>query len=172
MKSPFTPPLSIIVPSYNEEKTIVESIRSLLNLQFPRMEIVIVNDGSNDATLDVIKKVFNMKRTDINYIQQITTAPVKGYYESKTDLYEYVRRFVLIDKENGGKADAINAGINASFCPYFVSLDADSALDPMALLQAFRMMLDSKDIVAIGGQIAILNGSVIKGGRVVEPKLP
>lgn len=172
MKSPFTPPLSIIVPSYNEEKTIVESIRSLLNLQFPRMEIVIVNDGSNDATLDVIKKVFNMKRSDINYIQQITTAPVKGYYESKTNLYEYVRRFVLIDKENGGKADAINAGINASFCPYFVSLDADSALDPMALLQAFRMMLDSKDIVAIGGQIAILNGSVIKGGRVVKPKLP
>lgn len=171
MRSPFTPPLTIIVPAYNEEKTIVESVRSLLQLKFPRLEIVIVNDGSKDRTLPVILKAFNMKRIDINYIERIMTAPVKAYYESKARLPEHLQRFVLIDKENGGKADALNAGINASFCPYFVSIDADSIIDEAALLQAFRSVLDQQDIVAIGGQVAIVNSSEIKEGRVVQPRL-
>lgn len=171
MASPFTPPLSIIVPAYNEEKTIVESMKSLLKLKFPRLEIIIVNDGSKDGTLDVIKDAFNMKRIDVNYIEKITTARVRGYYVAKGGQAGHVQRFVLIDKENGGKADALNAGINASFCPYFVSIDADSIIDEAALLQAFRSVLDHQDIVAIGGQVAIVNSSEVSGGQVIKPRL-
>jgi cellulose synthase/poly-beta-1,6-N-acetylglucosamine synthase-like glycosyltransferase len=172
LESYFTPPLSIIVPAYNEEKTIVESVRSLINLKFPLIEIVIVNDGSNDTTVEVIKRVFNMKRIDIDYLERITTAPIKGYYESKQELPGHIHRFILIDKENGGKADAINAGINTSHCPYFVSIDSDSVLDELALLQTFRMILDNEDIVAIGGQVAVLNGCDVRDGRVVKTKMP
>lgn len=172
MRSPFTPPLSVIVPAYNEEKTIIESVRSLLNLQFPRLEIIIVNDGSNDKTLALLKHVFAMVRIDVNYMERITTAPVRGYYESRCELPGHIRRFVLIDKKNGGKADAINAGINASLCPYFVSIDADSMLDEAALLQAFRKMLDHSDVIAVGGQIAILNGCVVREGKVKRVSLP
>jgi len=172
MVSPFTPPLSIIVPAYNEEKTIVESLKSLLKLKFPRLEILIVNDGSKDRTLDVLKQAFNMKRIDVNYIEKITTARVRGYYVTREGLPGHIQRFVLIDKENGGKADALNAGINASFCPYFVSIDADSIIDEAALLQAFRSVLDHEDIVAIGGQVAIVNNSEVSAGQVIQPKIP
>jgi cellulose synthase/poly-beta-1,6-N-acetylglucosamine synthase-like glycosyltransferase len=172
MGSPFTPPISIIVPAYNEEKTIVESVRSLLNLKFPRFEIILVNDGSADETLRVLRDAFDMRRVDINYIEGITTAPVVGFYESKTFLKENIIRFVLVDKENGGKADALNCGINASLCPYFVSIDADSVIDDAALLQAFRVLLSDKNIIAIGGQVAILNGSEVEGGRITKVRLP
>ncbi|RJQ51796.1 MAG: glycosyltransferase family 2 protein [Nitrospiraceae bacterium] len=172
MTSPFTPPLSIVVPAYNEEKTIVESINSLLKLKFPRLEIIIVNDGSGDSTLEVLKKAFNMKRSDMNYPEKITTARVRGCYASRSGLPAHVQRFVLIDKENGGKADSLNAGINASFCPYFVSIDADSLIDEAALLQAFRSVLDREDIVAVGGQVAIVNNSEVAGGKVIKARLP
>ncbi|MCP3677073.1 MAG: glycosyltransferase family 2 protein [Deltaproteobacteria bacterium] len=172
MTSPFTPPLSIIAPAYNEEISIEESVKSFLNLQFPGIEVVIVNDGSSDATLEVVKKAFNMKRIDIDYLEQITTAPVRGYYESKSHLPEHIHRLILIDKENGGKADALNAGINASHCPYFVSIDADSVLDEDAILHAFRMALDNRNIVAIGGQIAVANGCDVHNGRITTKRVP
>lgn len=172
IKSPFTPPLSIIVPAYNEEKTIQESVSSFFNLQFPRLEIVIVNDGSTDGTVEVLKSAFRMKRADVNYLKHITTSPVRGCYESKTEFPKHIQRLILIDKENGGKADAINAGINASLCPYFVAIDADSILDEISLLQAFRTVLDDTETVAIGGQIAILNGSLVSKGRVIKRMMP
>lgn len=171
MTSPFTPPLSVLVPAYNEDKTIVESIKSLIKLKFPRLEIVIINDGSSDATLEVLKKAFNMRRTDIDYIERISTARVRACFSSHADLPEHISRFIVIDKKNGGKADALNAGINASFCPYFVSIDADSIIDEAALLQAFRSILDHQDIVAIGGQVAIVNSSHVEDGKVIEPRL-
>lgn len=171
MTSPFTPPLSILVPAYNEDKTIVESIKSLIKLKFPRLEIVIINDGSSDATLEVLKKAFNMRRVDIDYIERISTAHVRACFSSHADLPEHISRFIVIDKKNGGKADALNAGINASFCPYFVSIDADSIIDEAALLQAFRGILDHQDIVAIGGQVAVVNSSHVEDGKVIEPRL-
>ncbi len=171
MTSPFTPPLSILVPAYNEEKTIVESIKSLIKLKFPRLEIVIINDGSGDKTLEVLKKAFNMRRVDIDYIERISTARVRACFSSHAALPKHISRFILIDKKNGGKADALNAGINASFCPYFVSIDADSVIDEAALLQAFRSILDHQDIVAIGGQVAVVNSSHVEDGKVIEPRL-
>src|SRR5512134_1441905 len=144
--SPFTPPLSIIVPAYNEEKTIVETLNSLVRLNFPRMEIT--------------------------YEDRITTAPVRGFYDKRAGLPAGVIRWVVIDKENGGKADALNAGINGSTCPFFLSMDADSIIDEDALLQAFRLMLVDGRIVAIGGQVALVNGCVVRNGQVQSVGIP
>ncbi len=172
LASPLTPPLSIIVPAYNEESVIVDSVRTLLGLEFPMLEIIVVNDGSTDATLAVLKKAFEMRRIDIDYLGRIATQPARGFYEAKGTLPGHISRFIAIDKDNGGRADATNAGINASRCPYFLSVDADSILDETALLQAFRAVLQNPDIVGIGGQIAIINGCKLKGAKVVERRMP
>ena len=166
LDSPFTPPLSVIVPAYNEERTIVDSLRSILRLRFPRVEIVVVNDGSRDGTLRRIVEEFGFERIEITYEERITTSPVRGFYEKRTALPHGVTRWVLIDKENGGKADALNAGINASTCPFFVSMDADSLIDPDALLQTFRVMLADDGVAVIGGQVAIANGCRIREGHI------
>ncbi len=171
-QSPFTPPLSIIVPAYNEETTIVESLSSLVRLRFPRMEIIVVNDGSTDGTLDRIIREFGFRRMEITYEERITTRPVRGFYELRENLPTGVIRWVIVDKENGGKADALNVGINASTCPMFVSMDADSVIDEEALLQAFRLMLRDEKIVAIGGQVALVNGCEVHDGRVRKVGLP
>jgi cellulose synthase/poly-beta-1,6-N-acetylglucosamine synthase-like glycosyltransferase len=170
--SPFTPPLTVVVPAYNEETTIVESLRSLRKLRFPRAEIVVVNDGSTDGTLRRIIEQFGFERIEITYEERLTTAPVRGFYEVRGDLPPGLTRWVLVDKENGGKADALNAGINASTCPFFVSMDADSVIDPDALLQAFRIMLADDGIVALGGQVALANGCELRDGTVVRTGLP
>ena len=172
LASPLTPPLSIIVPAYNEEGVIADSVRTLLNLEFPALEIIVVNDGSTDATLEVLKKTFEMQRIDIDYLDRIATQPARGFYEAKGKLPGHISRFIVIDKDNGGHADATNAGINASRCPYFLSVDADSILDETALLQAFRAVLQNPDIVGIGGQIAIINGCKLRDSRVVEKRMP
>lgn len=170
--SPFTPPLTVIVPAYNEEKTILESLHSLLRLRFPRLEIVVVNDGSTDGTLRRVIEQFGFERIEITYEDRITTAPVRGYYEKRGNLPSGLLRWVLVDKENGGKADALNAGINASTCPFFVSMDADSLIDESALLQAFRRMLSDDSVIAIGGQVALANGCEFREGRITRVDLP
>ncbi len=172
LASPLTPPLSIIVPAFNEEKIIADSVRTFLNLDFPMLEVIVVNDGSTDATLEVLKKTFDMRRIDIDYLDRIATQPAKGFYEAKGALPAHISRFIVIDKDNGGRADSVNAGINASRCPYFLSIDADSILDETALLQTFRAVLQNPDIVGIGGQIAIINGCKLQGSRVVERGMP
>jgi len=170
--SPFTPPLSIIVPAYNEETTIVESLASITRLRFPRMEIIVVNDGSSDGTLGRIIREFGFRRMEITYEQRISTRPVRGFYELRDGLPPGVIRWVVVDKENGGKADALNVGINASTCPMFVSMDADSIIDEKALLQAFRIMLRDEGIVAIGGQVGLVNGCEVRDGQVRKVGIP
>ncbi len=170
--SPFTAPLSIIVPAYNEETTIVESLASLARLRFPRLEIIVVNDGSKDGTLARIIAAYGFRRMEITYDDRITTRPVRGTYEKRDGLPPGIVRWVLIDKVNGGKADALNAGINASTCPMFVSVDADSILDEQALLKSFQVMLRDDRVVAIGGQVGAVNGCTVSDGRVRTLGLP
>jgi cellulose synthase/poly-beta-1,6-N-acetylglucosamine synthase-like glycosyltransferase len=170
--SPLTAPLSIVVPAYNEEKTIVESLASLARLRFPRLEIIVVNDGSKDETLSRIIEAYGFRRMEITYDDHITTRPIRGFYEKRDGLPPGIVRWVLIDKANGGKADALNAGINASTCPLFVSVDADSILDEDALLKSFRVMLRDERVVAIGGQVGIVNGCTVSDGRVQTLGLP
>jgi cellulose synthase/poly-beta-1,6-N-acetylglucosamine synthase-like glycosyltransferase len=167
-----TKPLTMIVPAYNEEITIVDSVTSLVYSDYPRFEIVIVNDGSQDGTLARLEEAFRLRRSDLPYRDAIGTAGVRGIYEATIPLPAPVMHVIVIDKENGGKADALNAGINASTAPYFVSLDADSILDERALKELMRVIQEDPRVVAVGGQVAIANGCTVQNSRVVQVGLP
>jgi cellulose synthase/poly-beta-1,6-N-acetylglucosamine synthase-like glycosyltransferase len=167
-----TKPLTMIVPAYNEEVTIVDSVTSLVYSDYPRFEIVVVNDGSQDGTLAQLEQAFRLRRSDLPYRDAIGTATVRGIYEATISLPPSVTQVIVIDKENGGKADALNAGINASTAPYFVSLDADSILDERALKELMRVIQEDPRVVAVGGQVAIANGCTVQNSRVVSVGLP
>ena len=162
-------PISIIVPAYNEEITITETIKSLLNLDYRSYEIIVVNDGSKDATGDVVAENFNLFKVERPIRRQVPCANVVTVYEG----YGGNRvPITLINKENGGKADAINMGINASKFPYFICIDADSILEKESLTKIAIPLLGNQDVVAVGSMIRISNDSVFKDGELVELRLP
>lgn len=169
----FLPPLTLLVPAYNEEVTCEDSVRSLLRLDYPCYEVIICNDGSKDQTVEVLKRAFGFVRTDVNYNPVLATAPVRGLYQATCPLPPNVKRLVLIDKANGGKADALNAAINAAEGVFVSSMDADSVLEPDALLRAMQAVVDDPSrVIAIGTQVGLSNGSVIEAGEVKELRLP
>lgn len=166
--SHLAPPVSIIVPAYNEEVTIKDSILSFLNLDYPEYEVIVVNDGSMDQTLNTLIDNFNLIPVNQAIRQQIPSKNIKGVYRSIR--YPFL---IVIDKENGGKADALNAGINTSSYPYYCGVDADSLLEQDALLKTMRPFFEgAEDVVACGGIVRIANGCTIHEGRVIEVGLP
>ncbi|MGB9813310.1 MAG: glycosyltransferase family 2 protein [Thermovenabulum sp.] len=160
-------PISIIVPAYNEEKTIVENIKSLMDLNYPLFEIVVVNDGSKDSTLKNIIEAFNLKKINQPIRVKLRTEKIKGIYKNPEIL-----NLTVVDKENGGKADALNAGINVSSYPVFVSIDADSVLESDSLVRVIMPFLEDMNTVAVGGIVRVANGSIIEGGIIKEVRLP
>jgi len=160
-------PISILVPAHNEDKTVVETIKSLLALEFSTYEIIIINDGSTDTTLQSIIEAFELNEITFPAKISIETKPVRGVYYNP----EYPKIW-LIDKENGGKADALNAGINIAHYPYFVSLDADSLLNSDSLVRIALAFMENRYTVAVGGIIRVANGSEIKNGKVIKLNLP
>jgi cellulose synthase/poly-beta-1,6-N-acetylglucosamine synthase-like glycosyltransferase len=164
-------PVSLIVPAFNESATIASSIRALLQLHYQHFEVIVVNDGSSDDTLAVITKEFELQPFPEAYRVQIKTQPVRGIYRSVTQ-----PNLRVIDKENGGgKADAINAGINAARHPIFYAGDADSVLDPHSLEHVVRPFLEDPHTVACGGTVRIVNGCTVRGGfleRIALPRNP
>jgi cellulose synthase/poly-beta-1,6-N-acetylglucosamine synthase-like glycosyltransferase len=165
------PSVALIIPAYNEEETITESIKSLTKLIYPKIEIIIVNDGSSDGTLQRLISDFSFILRDFGYTQKIATAKIRGLYSTALNADNV--KLTLVDKENGGKADALNAGINAAESEYVCCMDADSIMDPRALLQAMQpFLLEDQKVVACGGQVAIANGSEIENGTVKKVKLP
>jgi cellulose synthase/poly-beta-1,6-N-acetylglucosamine synthase-like glycosyltransferase len=159
-ESGLAPPVSIVVPAYNEGKTILESVRSLLALRYPRLEVVVVNDGSADDTLELLIAEFGLRRTPRVYWQRIRSKPVRGIYWSPA----YPGLWVL-DKVNGRKADAVNAGINLASAPYVCVIDGDSVLEADAMAAIMHAVLPhSAETVAAGGTVRIANGCEI-GGR-------
>jgi len=161
-------PISIIVPAYNEEKTIVESVRSMLSLKYPDFEVVVTNDGSKDRTLAVMTEAFDLKPTQRLYQMSLSCKPFRGVYSSTR-----YPRLLVIDKENGGRSDALNASLNLSRSPLVCAVDADSMLEPDALLRLVRpFLLEPEEMVAAGGKIRVVNGCEVDGGRVVRAKLP
>lgn len=167
IQSSLTLPISLIAPAYNEGRTIIESVRSLLSLEYPEYEVIVVNDGSRDDTLAILIEHFNLKAIPVAIEYLIPCQPIKDVYRS----VEYPRLIVL-DKENGGKADALNAGIIIASYPLFCAIDADSLLEGNALLRVTRPFLEQPETVAVGGVIRIVNGCRVEHGRVVEIGLP
>ena len=157
------PPLSILAPAYNEEKTVADSTLSFLTLQYPRHEVVVINDGSKDATLDRLIDAYDLYRVPPTVMLAVPSAPVRGYYRSRT-----FSKLFVIDKENGGKADSLNAGVNAARYPYVVAVDADTLIEPDALLRLARPFLLGKKVAAVGGTIRVANACRIEFGRVTR----
>ena len=169
VRSPQVTPISIIAPAYNEEASIVSSILSLLRLDYSSLEVIAVNDGSKDGTLEAMKRAFSLRRTRRLYLPSIRTQTVRGIYVSR--LKEW-RHLVVVDKENGGKADALNVGINVARHPLFCAIDADSILSQDALLRIVTPFLEDDRTVAVGGNVRIANECTSDRGRVTEVRLP
>jgi cellulose synthase/poly-beta-1,6-N-acetylglucosamine synthase-like glycosyltransferase len=167
--SPLAPPITIIAPAHNEEGSIRVAVRNLLELEYPQLEVIVVNDGSEDRTLEEMKKEFRLRPVRAVYIPEAKSAPVRGLYRSQLNA-----SLLVVDKEAGGsKADAVNAGLNAATSPYVCIVDADSVLERDALLRIMvPIMADPKLVVAVGGIIRVLNGSEIKGGHLQRVRLP
>ena len=162
------PSISIIAPAYCEEATIIESTNSLINLRYPDDELIVVNDGSTDDTLNTLISYYELEKYDVLYDKYLETKPVRGIYINKN-----TPKFVVVDKENGGKADSLNAGINISRKDYFCGIDADSLLEPEALLKAASAMLNTEnETVAVGGNIFPINGCSVERGALKKIGLP
>ncbi len=162
------PGISVIAPAYNEEANIIESVTSLLNLKYPSSDVVVVNDGSKDQTLTTLIEHFELERKHMNINQHIGTKPVRGIYTTKD-----IPNLIVVDKVNGGKADALNVGINVSQKSYVCGIDADSVLEGDALLKLTSVMLDdTKPFVALGGNIYPANGFQFDHGKVIKRGLP
>jgi len=166
--SPVTPPVSVLVPAYDEEPTIVDSVHSLLALRYPEHEVIVVNDGSRDRTLERLRDAFDLVPVRKALRVVVPTAPIRGVYVSRRH-----RHLWVVDKENGGKADALNAGVNASRYPYVLAIDADAILEEDSLLRVVRPVVAEPDVVvATGGIVRIANGCRVDRGRVVDVRLP
>jgi cellulose synthase/poly-beta-1,6-N-acetylglucosamine synthase-like glycosyltransferase len=168
-EAPLAPPITLIVPAHNEEKSIRVAIRNLVELDYPELEVVVVNDGSRDRTLDELRQAFQLRPVRAVYVAEVKSARVRNLYRSGLN-----PRLLVIDKDPGGsKADAVNAGLNAATSPYICVVDADSILERDALLRIMVPILnDPKRVVAVGGIIRVLNGSEIVEGQLQRARLP
>ncbi len=164
--TPFLPGVAILLPAYNEGPVIVSSIRSLLSIEYPDVEIVAVNDGSTDDTLERLQEAFDLQRLEAEYPLDVPCEPVRDIYRA-TDV-----DLVVIDKENGGKSDALNAGLFFTDQPLFCAVDADTIIEQDALLKAARPFLRYPDeMVATGGTVRVANGCKIKDSVIQEVNL-
>jgi cellulose synthase/poly-beta-1,6-N-acetylglucosamine synthase-like glycosyltransferase len=163
------PPVSILVPAHNEEECIVNSVKSLLSLDYPEIEIIVINDGSTDRTMTRLREHFHLLQTDILYVSEIATSPVRGIYMSAAD-----RRLIVVDKAScGRKADALNAGLNAASSPFVCAIDADAILEKDSLLRIMApVFTDPQRIAAIGGIVRVVNGTTIENGEIKHVRLP
>jgi cellulose synthase/poly-beta-1,6-N-acetylglucosamine synthase-like glycosyltransferase len=168
-ESPLAPPITIIAPAHNEENSIRVAVRNLLELDYPQLEVIVVNDGSDDRTLEEMREEFRLRPVRAVYVPEMKSAPVRGLYRSELNA-----SLLVVDKEPGGsKADAVNAGLNAATSPYVCIVDADSVLERDSLLRIMvPIMADPKRVVAVGGIIRVLNGSEIAGGHLKRVRLP
>jgi len=171
LTSEFAPSLSLIAPAYNEGFTIQENVKSLLSLHYNNYQVILVNDGSRDNSMEILIATYDLVLTELEIHPQIETKKVKGIYTSKNAAF---KKLIVVDKENGGKADALNVGLNIAQNPYVVCIDVDCILDKDSLLKLAKPFLEShgKRIIATGGVVRIANQCIIKNGRLVEVNIP
>lgn len=171
LTSEFAPKLSLIAPAYNEGMTIEENVKSLLSLNYNNYQAIVVNDGSKDNSMEILIKTYDLVLSEREFNPKIETKKIRGIYVSRNAAY---KKLIVVDKENGGKADALNVGLNIAENPYVVCIDVDCILDKDSLLKLAKPFLEShgKRIIATGGVVRIANQCVIKNGRLVEVNIP
>lgn len=168
VRSPLAPPISILVPAHNEAAGVTDSVRSLLALEYPSLEVVVINDGSTDDTLSRLIEAFDLRPVDRLTPPFLQHEPVQAVYVPRGRL-----ELLVIDKERGGKADALNAGINFSNYPLVCVIDADSILEQDALVKTVMPFVDDPvRTIASGGVVRVANGCRIERGRIVEVRVP
>ncbi|MFN3800846.1 glycosyltransferase family 2 protein [Belliella pelovolcani] len=165
------PSVSLIAPAYNEGKTIVENVKSLLAINYNNFDVIVVNDGSKDNSMEVLIQSFQLVRTEMTYVPYIPTKNVRGIYTSANPAFS---KLYVVDKENGGKADALNTGMNISQKPYLVCIDVDCIMDKDVLLKLAKPYMEASDskVIATGGVVRIANSCVIKAGKLIDVKAP
>lgn len=168
---PDAPKVSLLAPAYNEGITIEENVKSLLGIKYNNFEVIVINDGSKDESIPILIKAFELVVSNENYNAQIPTKNVKAIYKSSNPVYS---NLIVIDKENGGKADALNTGINFASNPYVVCIDVDCIMDKDVLLKLAKPFLEYSDkrIIATGGVVRIANSCEIKGGKLLRVFAP
>ncbi|HIB37071.1 MAG TPA: glycosyltransferase family 2 protein [Mesonia sp.] len=169
--SDIAPGISVVAPAFNEEKTIITNVHSLLTLEYPLFEVVIVNDGSKDKTLEKLITEFELVEVPYAYIEKVKTKPVKKIYKSTNALFD---KLTVVDKENGGtKADASNAGINASVFPYFLCTDVDCILARNTLLKMIKpILVNKRKVIAVGATLRMVNSCEVSAGAITRVKPP
>ncbi len=166
--SPFSPGVSIVAPAYNEGVNIVENVMSLLKQNYPTFEVIIVNDGSKDDTLEKLINNFSLVEVPYDYVYYIHCQPFKRMFRS-TD-YHY-KRLTVVDKVNGGtKADAVNGGLNVAQYPYFINTDSDCILSKDAIYQCIFPVILNRNIIAVSGTMSMSNGFTLRDSEIVEYK--
>ncbi|MCT8266259.1 MULTISPECIES: glycosyltransferase family 2 protein [Afifella] len=166
--SDVAPPIALIVPAYNEQLNIVSTVYSLLSIEYPSYEVIVVNDGSKDETLSRLRETFDMREFERPHDDALPHAPIRNIYSSRNS-----DRLFVIDKENGGKADAQNAGINLCRAPLFCVVDGDSIVEPDALMRVAQPFIDDPNrTIGVGGTIRIANNSLVDAGRITDVRLP
>lgn len=168
--SPITPAVSIIAPAHNEEKTILDNVYSLLGIYYPNFDVIVVNDGSTDKTLDLLIEEFKLKEVPFINLKRVPSQPIKRVFKSEDERFS---QLTVVDKEPGGhKSDSTNAGLNICMSKYFVSTDVDCILEPMALYRMIWHVINTHNpTIGVGATMLMLNGCVIQNGRVVEAKV-
>lgn len=169
--SPHAPTVSILAPAYNEGATIIQNVRSLLSLYYSNLEVIIINDGSKDDSLQKLIDAYQLEKIPFYVDYKIPSKEVKGIYKSKNPVF---KNLVVVDKVNGGKADALNVGINVSANDYIVCIDVDCILEQDAILKMVKPFLEETDskVIASGGVVRIANSCIIEDGRLVKVNLP
>ena len=169
--SPLSPEISIIAPAFNESKTIINNVRTLLSLYYNNFEVILVNDGSTDNTFEKIVEEYELTKVNYYFDYRIPCERIRGVYKSKNPSF---KRLTVIDKKNGGKADSLNAGINICQNSLFISIDADSIIETDSILKLVKPFLEEKDrkVIGAGGVIRIVNSCDVEGGHIREIHLP
>lgn len=165
--SPVAPRISMLAPAHNEGPTVAESVRSLLTLRYPNLEVVLINDGSTDETMAVLQREFDLVPVHAVYHRLVEHKPLVGLYRSAAN-----PGLVVVDKQNGGKADALNAGMNIASGDMACAIDADTLIEADALLRMVAPFLTDDDVVATGGTIRVANAARVRAGRVLEARVP
>lgn len=161
-------PVSILVPAHNESVTIEATLHSLLALDYKLYEIIVVDDGSTDDTWQVVQKAFHMVHVNRPIQRKVPCQMIEAVFETR----DYKVPITLIRKKNGGKADALNMGINAAQYPYFLCMDADSVLQRDSLEKIVRPVLEQDHIVAVGGAVRPCNDVEIENGQILRYHMP